>query len=246
MGFDYVPLSDVLDPAISVVAQDTQAIGRSAAELLFRRLDGDASPTVHHVVPVKLIARGSGEIKTPRDRGGRRGSRRPRRRQRGGHRGARRWALQHGDRARSPWNPGRVSRHALARRLREPARGTADRGRRRHVTRPLVRCSHAARSGPSARRRREHIHLQFDRNVAHRLATGRRARAARAPCGRFTWGRWAWQSIRPPPPTRLSSIAKQGGGRSSSIRTSGRPSSATRAPIALGSNDLRSWSTSSS
>jgi LacI family transcriptional regulator len=63
MGFDDVPLSDVLDPAISVVAQDTQAIGRSAAELLFRRLDGDASPTVHHVVPVKLIARGSGEIR---------------------------------------------------------------------------------------------------------------------------------------------------------------------------------------
>ena len=68
MGFDDVPLSDVLDPAISVVAQDTQAIGRSAAELLFRRLDGDASPSVHVVVPVNLIARGSGEIK-PSGRG---------------------------------------------------------------------------------------------------------------------------------------------------------------------------------
>src|SRR5258707_1102943 len=51
IGFDDVALSDVLDPAISVVAQDTQAIGRSAAELLFRRLDGDASPSVHLVVP---------------------------------------------------------------------------------------------------------------------------------------------------------------------------------------------------
>jgi LacI family transcriptional regulator len=68
IGFDDVALSDVLDPAISVVAQDTQAIGRSAAELLFRRLDGDASPSVHLVVPVNLIARGSGEIR-PSGRG---------------------------------------------------------------------------------------------------------------------------------------------------------------------------------
>jgi LacI family transcriptional regulator len=46
-----------------VVAQDPQALGRSAADLLFRRLDGDASPSVHQVVPVQLIARGSGEIR---------------------------------------------------------------------------------------------------------------------------------------------------------------------------------------
>ncbi|HEX4525370.1 MAG TPA: LacI family DNA-binding transcriptional regulator [Gaiellaceae bacterium] len=62
LGFDDVALADVLDPAISVVAQDPQALGRTAAELLFRRLDGDASPSVHQVLPVKLIARGSGEI----------------------------------------------------------------------------------------------------------------------------------------------------------------------------------------
>jgi LacI family transcriptional regulator len=63
IGFDDVALADVLEPAISVVAQDPQAIGRSAAELLFRRLDGDTSPSVHQVVPVKLITRGSGEIR---------------------------------------------------------------------------------------------------------------------------------------------------------------------------------------
>jgi LacI family transcriptional regulator len=62
IGFDDVALADVLDPAVSVVAQDPQALGRSAADLLFRRLDGDTSPSVHQVVPVKLIARGSGEI----------------------------------------------------------------------------------------------------------------------------------------------------------------------------------------
>lgn len=62
LGFDDVALADVLEPAISVVAQDPGALGRSAAELLFRRLDGDASPSVHEVLPVKLVPRGSGEI----------------------------------------------------------------------------------------------------------------------------------------------------------------------------------------
>jgi LacI family transcriptional regulator len=67
LGFDDVALADVLDPAISVIAQDPQALGRTAAELLFRRLDGDASPSVHDVLPVTLIARGSGEI-SPNER----------------------------------------------------------------------------------------------------------------------------------------------------------------------------------
>src|SRR5581483_1339836 len=62
IGFDDIPLAEMLDPAISVVAQDPQAIGRTAAEQLFRRLDGNTGSAVHHVIPVTLIARGSGEI----------------------------------------------------------------------------------------------------------------------------------------------------------------------------------------
>jgi LacI family transcriptional regulator len=62
IGFDDVSLADMLDPAISVVAQDPQALGRAAADQLFRRLDGDAGPAVHRVIPVTLVARGSGEI----------------------------------------------------------------------------------------------------------------------------------------------------------------------------------------
>ena len=58
----YVSLADMVEPAISVVAQDPQALGRAAAELLFRRLDGEAGAAVHRVIPVTLIARGSGEI----------------------------------------------------------------------------------------------------------------------------------------------------------------------------------------
>lgn len=62
VGFDDFPLADLLDPGVTVVAQDPAAIGRIAAEILFRRLDGDRSPSTIHVLPTKLIVRGSGEI----------------------------------------------------------------------------------------------------------------------------------------------------------------------------------------
>ncbi|HEY4886953.1 MAG TPA: LacI family DNA-binding transcriptional regulator [Candidatus Dormibacteraeota bacterium] len=63
IGFDDILLADLLEPAISVIAQDPIGIGRTAAETLFRRLDGDRSPAQRHVVPTRLIARGSGEIR---------------------------------------------------------------------------------------------------------------------------------------------------------------------------------------
>jgi len=63
VGFDDILLADLLDPGITVMAQDPAAMGRTAAQLLFRRLDGDRTPTVHHVIPTRLIERGSGEIR---------------------------------------------------------------------------------------------------------------------------------------------------------------------------------------
>jgi LacI family transcriptional regulator len=66
VGFDDVPMSDLLDPAITVLAQDPTAIGRQAATTLFARLDGDRSPTQTYVVPTTMITRGSGEIRPPR------------------------------------------------------------------------------------------------------------------------------------------------------------------------------------
>ncbi len=63
VGFDDILLADLLEPGITVIAQDPAAIGRIAAELLFRRLDGDPSPSEHHVVPTRMITRGSGEIR---------------------------------------------------------------------------------------------------------------------------------------------------------------------------------------
>ena len=65
VGFDDFPLADLLDPGMTVVAQDPAAIGRLAAETLFRRLDGDRSPSTVQIVPTRLIIRGSGEIGPP-------------------------------------------------------------------------------------------------------------------------------------------------------------------------------------
>ncbi|MER5430898.1 LacI family DNA-binding transcriptional regulator [Streptomyces sp. NPDC002588] len=62
MGFDDFPLADILTPGISVIAQDIEQMGRTAAEMLFSRLDGDQSPTRTVTVPTRLIERGSGEI----------------------------------------------------------------------------------------------------------------------------------------------------------------------------------------
>ena len=63
IGFDDILLADLLEPGITVIAQDPAGIGRTAAEVLFRRLDGDRSPSQHNVVLTRLIARGSGEIR---------------------------------------------------------------------------------------------------------------------------------------------------------------------------------------
>jgi LacI family transcriptional regulator len=62
VGFDDFPTADLLDPGITVVAQDPVAMGRLAAGLLFRRIAGDARPPAAHVVPTTLVRRGSGEI----------------------------------------------------------------------------------------------------------------------------------------------------------------------------------------
>lgn len=62
VGFDDFPLADLLEPAVTVVAQNPSLIGTMAAETLFRRLDGDGGTTATHVVPTDLIQRGSGEI----------------------------------------------------------------------------------------------------------------------------------------------------------------------------------------
>lgn len=65
VGFDDFDLADLLDPAVTVVAQDITGIGRLAAEVLFARMNGDQSPVQVRTLPTRLIQRGSGEIAPP-------------------------------------------------------------------------------------------------------------------------------------------------------------------------------------
>jgi len=62
VGFDDFAMANLLDPAVTVVAQDPRAIGRLAATLVHERLANATEPVSMHVVPTVLIARGSGEF----------------------------------------------------------------------------------------------------------------------------------------------------------------------------------------
>jgi LacI family transcriptional regulator len=62
VGFDDVVLGDVVEPGLTVLAQDPVALGREAAQLLFARLDGAGGPTRQIVLAPALVARGSGEL----------------------------------------------------------------------------------------------------------------------------------------------------------------------------------------
>lgn len=66
VGFDDFPLADLLEPAVTVVAQDPVAIGRTAAERLFARMEQQDTPVAEIVIPTRLVVRGSGEIRPPR------------------------------------------------------------------------------------------------------------------------------------------------------------------------------------
>jgi LacI family transcriptional regulator len=61
IGFDDFELADLVTPAVTVVAQDAAKLGRAAAELLFARMSGDASPPRRVVLPTRLIVRESSE-----------------------------------------------------------------------------------------------------------------------------------------------------------------------------------------
>ncbi|MGW1290303.1 substrate-binding domain-containing protein, partial [Streptomyces sp. NPDC002586] len=65
VAFDDVPLAEALEPALTVVAQDPEEIGRVAAATALARLDGDRSRARTITVPTRLIVRGSGEPSAP-------------------------------------------------------------------------------------------------------------------------------------------------------------------------------------
>ncbi|MEI2704847.1 MAG: LacI family DNA-binding transcriptional regulator [Ilumatobacteraceae bacterium] len=62
IGFDDVELGELLEPGVSAVCQSPAEIGRTAAELVFARLDGSTEPAQRRIVQVQLVERGSGEL----------------------------------------------------------------------------------------------------------------------------------------------------------------------------------------
>ncbi|MFE7174105.1 LacI family DNA-binding transcriptional regulator [Streptomyces sp. NPDC057616] len=62
VGFDDIELADLLQPGVTVVAQDAAALGRTAADRLFRQLDGSQLQPERIELPTRLITRGSGEL----------------------------------------------------------------------------------------------------------------------------------------------------------------------------------------
>jgi LacI family transcriptional regulator len=65
VGFDDVVLGDLVEPGITVVAQNPYLLGSRAGELLFERLAGLDADSRQLVVPTRLIQRGSGEVLAP-------------------------------------------------------------------------------------------------------------------------------------------------------------------------------------
>jgi len=63
VGFDEVPLADLLQPALTVIAQRTSEIGQTAVELLRARIADPGRPVQTVIVPVALTVRGSGEVR---------------------------------------------------------------------------------------------------------------------------------------------------------------------------------------
>jgi LacI family transcriptional regulator len=57
VGFGDFELADLVSPPVTVVRYDPQLLGRTAAELLIRRMAGDQAPPRRVEVPVRLIAR---------------------------------------------------------------------------------------------------------------------------------------------------------------------------------------------
>ncbi|MCD0442582.1 LacI family transcriptional regulator [Glycomyces sp. A-F 0318] len=65
VAFDDLELADLLRPALTVVAQDTAALGEAAARHLFERLADPAAPYRRTRVPVRFEVRSSGAIPAP-------------------------------------------------------------------------------------------------------------------------------------------------------------------------------------
>ena len=63
ISFDDFRFADTLRPAISVLNHSSRDLARSAVIRLFSRIDGFDSPAQEEILPLKVIERGSGELR---------------------------------------------------------------------------------------------------------------------------------------------------------------------------------------
>ena len=63
VGFDDFELAGALTTPVTVVTGDNDLLGRTAAEILLRRMDGWHGPVGRIVIPTRLVVRGSGELR---------------------------------------------------------------------------------------------------------------------------------------------------------------------------------------
>jgi LacI family transcriptional regulator len=67
VGFDGMPITELLQPALTTVVQPIDDLGRLGAEQLIAAISGDPSPAAEIIrLPVSLVARGS--VAAPRER----------------------------------------------------------------------------------------------------------------------------------------------------------------------------------
>ncbi len=68
VAFDDFALAAVTSPPTTTIAQDPEAIGHAAADLLFERIAGLRGPARRIVIGTRLVERGSGELPPARTR----------------------------------------------------------------------------------------------------------------------------------------------------------------------------------
>ncbi|MEI7541571.1 MAG: LacI family DNA-binding transcriptional regulator [Actinomycetes bacterium] len=64
-SFDDFTMADSLQPAITILDHSPRALGRAAVKRLLERMDGGEAKIGETNLPLKIIERGSGEIKVP-------------------------------------------------------------------------------------------------------------------------------------------------------------------------------------
>jgi LacI family transcriptional regulator len=62
LSFGDFAMAETLTPGITVIDHSPEQIGRTAAERLFQRLDGEELPAETITVPLRIVPRGSGEL----------------------------------------------------------------------------------------------------------------------------------------------------------------------------------------